>query len=411
MAVVALYFLAMLLAALLLEPLARRLRLPFSAALVAAGFAGSELLVGMGIDTGLRWYHFHDLVFYIFLPVLIFQSAVTLDARLLLRNLPLVLLLVMPLLVLSAGLIAVLLFYGIGQPDNFPWLAALVAGVLLSAIDPVAVNELSQRLPLPNRLLVLLEGESLFNDATTVVLFMLLMSLLVSSGGADVVSSDALLIFPRIAFGGLALGLLCGIAGRWLMRWLSRDMIISLLVGWAAYLLAEVWLGVSGIMAALASGLWIGHARRADTGVPSEELASGWEQLGWVANSALFLLAGVTVTLPMFEQRWLAMLLGIAAALVSRFLVVWLAAGLTSMLPGLPRLTPGCRWLMAAGGLRGAVTLALALTLPVSLEGWWTIQSIAYGVVGFSLFVQAPLLEPLVRLLNRRGALFDVHCR
>ena len=100
---VVLLFMAMLLAAQLLEPLARLLRLPLSAALVAGGFAGSQLLVSSGLDTGLRWYHFHDLVFYVFLPALIFESGISLNSRLLLRNLPPVLLLALPLLLLTAG--------------------------------------------------------------------------------------------------------------------------------------------------------------------------------------------------------------------------------------------------------------------------------------------------------------------
>ncbi len=405
MAIIALYFMAILLAALLLEPLARRLHLPFSAALVAGGFAGSQLLVGMGIDTGLRWHHFHNLVFFVFLPVLIFESAVALDARLLLRNLLPILLLALPLLLLSSFLTAALLFFGIGHPEGFPWVAALISGVLLSATDPVAVAELARRLPLPRRLLMLMDGESLFNDATTVVLFMLLLSAAVGQGTIDADLSEAALTFLRVSFGGLAIGLLVGVAGRWLMRWLDRAVIVSLISAYASYLVAETWLGVSGVMATLACGLWIGHALRSDTGSETTPLVSGWEQLGWVANSALFLLAGVTITVSMFEERWLAMLLGIIAVLVTRLLSVWLAAGLTSLVPGQESVSSAFRTVLVAGGLRGAVTLALALSLPLELEGWWTVQSIAYGVVVFSLFVQAPLLEPLVRWLQERGHL------
>jgi len=406
LAIIMLYFMAILLAALLLEPLARRLHLPFSAALVAGGFAGSQLLVeGLGVDTGLRWHHFHDLVFFVFLPVLIFESAAALDVRLLWRNLLPILLLALPLLLLSSLLIAVLLFLGIGRPQGFPWVAALVSGVLLSATDPVAVTELARRLPLPKRLLMLMNGESLLNDATTVVLFMLLLSVVVGQQVVDVDLSAAGLAFLRISFGGLALGLLFGVAGRWLIRWLGRAVIVSLLAAYASYLVAETWLGVSGVMATLACGLWIGHALRSDLGPVSESLVAGWEQLGWVANSALFLLAGVTITVTMFEERWLAMLLGIGAVLVTRLLVVWLTAGLTSLTPGQQPISIASRTLLVAGGLRGAITLALALSLPLELEGWWTVQSIAYGVVVFSLFVQAPLLEPLVKQLQRRGHL------
>lgn len=104
----------------------------------------------------------------------------------------------------------------------------------------------------------------------------------------------------------------------------------------------------------------------------------------------------VTITLSMFEERWVAML-------VTRLPSVWLAAGLPSLAPRQQPVPMASQVLLVAGGLRGAVTLALAL--PVNMEGWWTVQSIAYGVVVFSLFVQAPLLEPLVRALQQRGHL------
>ena len=130
---VVLMFMAMLLAALLLEPVARLIRLPLSAALVAGGFAGSQLIVGLGFDTGLRWYHFHDLVFFVFLPALIFCAAISMDARLLLRNLVPILMLSLPLLLAAAVLSAALLFYGIGHPQGFPWLSALICGAVISA--------------------------------------------------------------------------------------------------------------------------------------------------------------------------------------------------------------------------------------------------------------------------------------
>ena len=82
---------------------------------------------------------------------------------------------------------------------------------------------------------------------------------------------------------------------------------------------------------------------------------------------------------------------------------VWIAGGLTSVIPGQQPMTNPYRTMMSVGGLRGAVTLALALSLPLELEGWWTVQSIAYGVVLFSLFIQAPGIEPLLNRLRRNG--------
>jgi len=136
-----------------------------------------------------------------------------------------------------------------------------------------------------------------------------------------------------------------------------------------------------------------------------QQVNAWWKQLGWVANSSLFLLSGATITLLMFEERWLAMLLGIGAAILTRSIGVWVAGGLTSVMPGQQPVTNAYRIMMSAGGLRGAVTLALALSLPLELEGWWTVQSIAYGVVLFSLFIQAPGIEPLYNRLQRSGHL------
>ena len=404
---VVLLFMAMLLAALLLEPLARRLRLPLSAALVAGGFAGSELMVGLGIDTGLRWHHFHDLVFFVFLPALIFQSAFSLDPRALLRNLVPILLLAVPMLVLATLLTAALLFVTIASPQGFPWLTALVCGALLSATDPVAVTEVARRLPVPRRLITLMEGESLFNDATTIVLFMLLLGMAAAPGVETAADPGAAAIeFMRLVLGGAAIGTLSGVLAALLLRWLGeRASIITLLTAYASYLVAETRVGVSGVMASLACGLIIGRSMRGAETQQLKQLEEWWQQLGWIANSALFLLAGATITLAMFEQRWLAMLLGIAAVLLTRFIGVWTAGGLTSFVPGQEPIPTAYRLIMTLGGVRGAVTLALALSLPVELEGWWTVQSIAYGVVVFSLFLQAPLAGPLLAILHRRGQL------
>ena len=399
-----LLFMAMLLAALLLEPAARLIRLPLSAALVVGGFAGAHWMVSLGIDTGLRWYHFHDLVFLVFLPALIFGAAIAMDARLLLRNLVPILLLTLPLLLLATLLSAALLFFGIGHPQGFPWIAALICGALISATDPVAITELSKRLPVPKRLLTLMEGESLFNDAATVVLFTLFLSA-ASAPGVPIDALDATLNFARLAVGGLAIGLLFAFLASLLIRWLDRAVIVSLLAAYGSYLIAETQLEVSGVMASLGCGLLLSHRLRQSGTELITQVVAWWSQLAWIANSSVFLLCGATITLLMFQERWLAMLLGIGAAILSRVTAVWIAAGLTNVIPGQQPVSAGYRVMMSAAGLRGAVTLALALSLPLELEGWWTVQSIAYGVVLFSLLVQAPGIEPLTNRMLRRGHL------
>jgi len=112
--------------AIAVQPLARKLHIPFSALLVITGFVASELLVFSGIDTGIRADSFHDLIFFVFLPVLVFESAYSINARLLLKNLLPILFLAIPLMLLSTVISAALIYLGIGHPSGFPWIAALL---------------------------------------------------------------------------------------------------------------------------------------------------------------------------------------------------------------------------------------------------------------------------------------------
>ena len=397
-------FTAMLLAALLAEPLARRLRLPFSALLVVFGFLGGQAVDLAGVDTGLRWFHFHDLVLFVLLPVILFESAIGLDGRALLRQLPAVLMLAVPGMLLSTAVTAALLFYGIGHPAGFPWIAALLTGALLSATDPVAVLDLFRRVGAPRRLAVLVEGESLFNDGLAIVLFSLLLSLAL---GLEAASSAGELAarFLTVFLGGAAVGGAVGLGAAGLLRLVSgpvREGVLSLVTAYLAFWLAEEVAAVSGVMAVLAAGLVLGDCwrrQRAEADPPFLEQLWGWA--GYMANALLFLLVGFTITTAMFSERWLAILLGIGAVLVARALAVYGGLGLVTRLPGVASVPMGQQTVIYWGGLRGAVTVALALSLPLELDYWWTIQSVAYGVVLFTLFVQAPSMAPLLRLLGR----------
>ena len=394
-------FTAMLLAALLAEPLARRLRLPFSALLVVFGFLGGQAVDLAGVETGLRWFHFHDLVLFVLLPIIIFESAVGLDGRALLRELPAVLLLAVPGMLLATAVTAALLFYGIGHPTGFPWLAALLTGALLSATDPVAVLDLFRRVGAPPRLAVLVEGESLFNDGLAIVLFSLLLSLALGMEGTSS-ATELAAHFLTVFLGGIAVGGVVGLGAAGLLRLVSgpvREGVVSLITAYLAFWLAEEIAEVSGVMAVLTAGLVLGDCwrhQRAETGPPFLEQL--WTWAGYIANALLFLLVGFTITTGMFSERWLAVLLGIGAVLLARALAVYGGLGLVSRLPGVAPVPLGQQTVIYWGGLRGAVTVALALSLPLELDYWWTIQSIAYGVVLFTLFVQAPSLSPLLRL-------------
>ncbi|MGD2082725.1 MAG: sodium:proton antiporter, partial [Chromatiales bacterium] len=382
-------------------PLAERLRLPFPSLLVILGFAGSEILVAAGVDTGLRADSFHDLIFFIFLPVLIFEAAFHIDARQLLRNLAPILVLAVPGLLLSTLITAALVYYGIAHASGFPWIAALLTGALLSATDPVAVVELFKRLGVPDRLALMVDGESLFNDATAIVLFSLLLHLALSPA-AGYNLADAGLRMILVFCGGALVGLVNALVFQLLSRTVREPVLmglITLLSAYAAFLMAEAVLHVSGVMAVLVTGLVMGRGIRAggaDTG-GALFVHQLWSMNAFIANALVFLLMGATVTLAMFQERWLAMLIGVGGVLVARAITVFGLTPLAGLLPTVEPIPRSHRPAIYWGGLRGAVTLALALSLPVELDYWWTIQSIAFGVVLFTLFVQAPTMPWMLR--------------
>ena len=122
--------------------------------------------------------------------------------------------------------------------------------------------------------------------------------------------------------------------------------------------------------------------------------------MGYIAESTIFLLAGITITLSMFTEQWLAIVIGIIAVVIARIVMVFGTFPILRIVPGVDAVPLKQQVVLAWGGVRGTVTLALALSLPLTLDYWYTIQSIAYGVVLFTLFVQATTMSPLIRKLD-----------
>ena len=399
----ALFLMALLLVAALVEPLAKKIHLPFSIILVIIGFIGSELVVKkLEIDTGIRWDNFGTIIFYFILPVLIFQAALEIDIKLLWQNIVPIGLLALPLMLVSALLIAAGVYHGIDHATGFPWMAALITGALLSATDPAAVLSLLKSVNAPERLSMLLEGESLFNDATAVVMFSLLIAIATGVQSADSMN-EVLFRFITVFFGGLVVGLISGLIITLFTKvagW-SLFPLLSLICAYATFLIAEDLLHLSGVMAVLAAGLTIGRCRRQLSTKNHNDFAEKfWGLLGHIAESTIFLLAGITITLSMFTEQWLAIVIGIIAVVIARIMMVFGTFPILQIIPGIDALPLKQQTVLAWGGVRGTVTLALALSLPLTLDYWYTIQSIAYGVVLFTLFVQATTIGPLIRKLD-----------
>lgn len=393
---------------LIAQPLARLFHLPFASMLVFLGFITSELVVFAGIDTGIRSDNFQSIIFYVFIPVLVFESAYNIDKSQLKKNLVVILSLAIIAMLFTCFIVAVLLFFGIGHESGFPWIAALITGAILAATDPVAVVDKLREIKVSSRINVLLEGESLFNDATAIVLFSLFLSMATATTGikldGDVSSIMNIVVrFVLIFAGGALTGLVVGSFFAYLQNKIKQNLVtgvMSLMAAYGSYLLAE-YFSVSGVMSTLLAALSFSMLRSSELKSSESEASNKylWDVLSYVANVSVFLVVGAVITLEMFEQRWLAMLIAIFSLLLARAVSVYGVLAMFSLFKDL-KVSFSEQTIMVWAGLRGAVTLALALSLPTTLDYWWTIQSIAFGVVMFSLFVQAPSMRLLVKRLS-----------
>jgi len=429
--VIIILFVASLLA---LAPL-RKVRLPFTVAVMLVGFAIGALLKSGHSPEGAGHGGFladiahilkmtgslsPDLIFFVFLPPLVFESAYNLDARELIKNLAPITVLAVPVLIFSTGITGAGIMLAGGEKFGFTWPAALLFGALISATDPVAVVALFKDLGAPKRLGVLVEGESLFNDGTAIVLFTILLAFVVTPMGADASIGGAVLGgvggFFRVAFGGLAVGLVMA----WLLLSLIGSVIsderveISLMVvlAYASFVIAEHFLHVSGVIAAVAAGLLAGSWGKTKVSHSvGHFMHAFWEYLGFVMNSLIFFFVGIVIPLRVDwehvagggDQDSLLPLLAAAlgAAIVAR------AVGVFGTVPFMKRFGGAVsipyQTVMWWGGLRGAVSLALALLAfgklyltddpnPVGRH----ILVLAAGIVLFTLLVNALSMQPLI---------------
>ena len=341
-----------------------------------------------------------ELVLFVFIPTLIFESAFNLDARQVSRNIWPILTLAIPGLLLSTLIIAVIF----SSLTDFGFMVALLLGAILSATDPVAVISIFKQLGVPDRLTVLVEGESLFNDATSLVLATLLIGILVTGKfSADVVISGAV-DFVVVFLGGVLVGWLLAMIVGYTLGSIESDagieITLTTILAYFAFIIAEHGFHVSGIMAVVAAGLVIGSWGKSKISPSTSEFMEHfWEYLAFLANALIFVMVGMQTDL---AALWASIdLIGIVvlAMLVSRAIVVFSFAPLLSRLPGADPIDMPFRQVMYWGGLRGAIALAIVLSLP-PFDYKDTLIAVVMGAVLFTLVVQGLSIEKLVKYLG-----------
>ncbi len=366
----------------------RRFRVPYTVALVVAGLL---ITFQRTVQVSLT----PELILALFVPPLVFEAAFHLNFSDLRRNLPGLLLLAVPGVILTTLIVGGILTLAL----PLSLVSALVFGALIAATDPLAVVSLFRKLGVPKRLSVLVEAESLFNDGTAIVLFNLMLAIGLT-GHFDLVGS--LLDFVRVAAGGILVGLALG----WIIaRLIERvddyliETTLTTVLAFGAYLAAER-LHLSGVLAVVAAGLINGNiGPRGMSPTTRIILFNFWEYVAFLANSLVFLLIGLKVNIPALVQSWQPILWAIVAVLAARAIVVYGLSWVSNRIA--EPIAASWQHVLSWGGLRGAICLALVLSLPASFgTDAEMLQVMAFGVVLFTLLVQGTTMAPLIRRLK-----------
>ena len=366
-------FLLLILIALFVSVIAKRLRLPYTVGLVIIGLGltfFSSSVSDMEISP--------ELIMGIFVPPLLFEASFHIRLDDLKRDFGLIMILAIPGVIITTLLVGTAIQWGTGVTMT----TALVFGALIAATDPVAVVALFKQLGVPKRLQILLEGESLFNDGTAIVMFGLMLD--IASKG-EFVLSQSLFDFVRVAGGGVFIGAILGFFAAQAFRPIDDPLVetaITTILAFSAYLLAED-AHVSGVLAVVVAGIVSGNIGPRGMS-PTTRIAVNnfWEYGAFLANSLVFLIIGLTIDLQMLIDNWQAIGVAILATLGARFVRIY---GFSYFAKDIKK-----EWkhILYWGGLRGAIVLALALSIPSGFPERERLLAMAFGVVLFTLLVQ-----------------------
>ncbi len=282
---------------------------------------------------------------------------------------------------------------------NIPFIYCLLFGALISPTDPIAVLGILKQCNAPKSLEAKITGESLFNDGVAVVMFLVIAG--IATGGSGISTGDVLLIFSQEAIGGILFGLGAGGVTYWMLKSVDNyqvEILLTLALVTGGYTLAEA-LHLSAPIAIVVAGLLIGNHGRmlAMSEKTREHLNTFWELVDEILNAVLFVLLGLEVLALVFIQEYLlAGLLAIPIVLLARFITVGIPI---TLMRRFHSFSPKAIQVLTWGGLRGGVSVALALSLPDG-ETRDTLVAVTYAVVIFSILVQGLTIGPLIRSIK-----------
>ena len=379
-------FVGLLGVAVIVAIVAERVRVPAAVALVAFGALVSS---ARPIDLP---FAFGDTLLFVFLPPLIFEAAWNIDLGALRRVAWSIAVLAFPGVIVTTGVIAL----GVSATGQLPLLAAFMLGAIVSATDPVAVIAIFRRLGVSADLRTLVEGESVANDGVAIALYGIGLALAAQSTRVDALGlawHGIVSMIVGVAIGIAAAGLI-GLA----MRGTTdprAELSATIVLAYLAYSIATA-LDASGVFATAAAGITINALRaRVLTAQSPEDVDRFWAALAFIANAFVFLATGLVIQAQRIFHEPLLVLVAIAVVFAARGV---LAFGVLPLL-GIGTALPGWRTTTFIAGMRGALSLALALGLPATFAHRPEIIDVTFAIVLVTLVVQGFSIEPVLKRL------------
>jgi len=380
------YAAGLLLIATFVGILARRSRMPYTVGLVVVG-------AGIAIIFNEMQVHLQsEVILGIFVPPLIFEAAFHLPITDLRRNLRAILILAITGVLLTTFLVGWIVTLGTSLEVGY----AILFGSIIAATDPIAVIALFKTLGVPKRLQVLLEGESLLNDGTAIVIFNIAIAA-VTTGAFSI--REGISDFVVNAGVGVGIGFVLGILASVVISRIDDYLIettITFILAYGTFVIAES-IHVSGVLAVLTAGIIIGNVESNQMSPTTRVVVYNfWEFMAFIANSFVFLLIGLVTDISLVFSNWQAIVWGIFAALIARLIVIY------GLLKPFASISTKWKHILYWGGLRGAISLALVLSLSSKINEQVSKQLLAmvFGLVVFTLLVQGTSMNSIIKKLK-----------
>ncbi len=411
-------YVGLMILACLVGTIAKRItHLPYTIFLTLVGLAVGIFHIGPSPE---EFGFGHELIFFVFLPPLLFQGAFHVELNRLLKNIWPIISFSIPGVIVSTVICGMVFGRATGIEIG---MIAMLFGALISPTDPVSVLALFKEVGAPEDLKIMVEGESLFNDATGVVVFGIIFSALMT--GSDLSVTQALLDFVKVSGGGLVIGLICGFIAFLFLHKLEDHLLenaICITLAYGSFWIAECF-HLSGVIATVAAAILIGnHGKRFSMSEKTiGTVETFFESIDFLLNSMLFILIGLELkelpsrlpegvtTFTVIAGAIIAML--IARAVVS-YVFYWMSNQVGTIRPD--------KWkhIIFWGGLRGSIPIALLLHLPQSASNDSGLLLVEYrpalilagfACVAFSLIVQGTTMKPLMKKLDIHSDLVAEH--